>query len=259
MKHVVIVLAMALTLGTSCSRSAAPRKGTAQEDLSLTPAEYMDLGFPASDRPWTTPDYQAVFRAMQALPVSQFPRTTSPKSSPVVDRLTNPDNLGLFVNRSLPLDQRFMPCIDLVDAANGISKLYLAAHSRMPLFAEDFIRMQGFMLQAVVVELGLVAQFLPTIDKTDPKYATRMAGLEQAKQGMAQMIQGTLIVLEDRSTYTAQSRADFASIIAATFPTIVANLPPLSRQEFEATLRRISSEETDNAVKAALAKVIALQ
>lgn len=255
MRHVIFI-AMALTIGTSCSRSPSPSKVTGQEDLSLTPAQYMNVGFPASDRPWTTPDYQTVFRTMQTLPASQFPRTTSPKSCPIVDRLTNPDNLGFFVNRSLPLDQRFIACLDLGDAANGILKLYLAAHSRTPLFAEDLIRVQGFMLQVVAVQLGLVSESLSTIDKTDSKYPTRMAGLEQAKRGMAQMIQGTLIVLEDRKTYTPQSRGDFASIIATTFPTIVKNLPSLSRQEFETTLRRIRSEETDNAVKAALAKAI---
>lgn len=260
MKHVVLFIALTLLTCVSCSRSSAPNPAPnavrAQEDLSLAPADYMNLGFPASDRPWTTPDYQAVFRSMKTLPVSQFPRTTSPKSSPVVDRLTNPDNLGVFANRSLPLDHRFLPCIDLIDAANGITKLYLAAHSRTPLFAEDFMRMQGFMLQAVAVQLGLLSELLPTLDKADPKYPTRMAGLDQARQGMAQMIQGMLIVLEDRNTYPPNSRADFASIIATTFPTIAKDLPPLSRQEFENTLRRITREEKDDAVRAVLSKAI---
>ncbi len=259
MKHIAILIAVTLVLGTSCSRSPAPRKITTQEDVSLTPVEYMDLGFPASDRPWTTPDYQVVFRTMQTLPVERLPRTTSPKSCPVVDRLTNPDNLGFFVNRTLPLDQRLVPCIDLVDSANGISKLYLAAHSRAPVFAEDIIRMQGFMLQAVVVELRLLDEFLPTLDKSDPSYPTRMAGLEQMKSGMAQMIQGVLVVLAERKSYTAKARAEFASTVSATFPKIAPHLPPLSRQEFTATLRRIASEEKDTSVKASILTAIQTQ
>jgi hypothetical protein len=162
---IAILLSAALGLSASCSRTSDLPASQTQEDLTLKPAEYMDLGFPATDRPWTTADYQAAYHAMRTLPVAQFPRSTSPKSSPVVDRLANPDNLGLFLNKSLPLDQRFLPCIDLVDSANAISKLYLAAHAKTPLFAADFIRMEGFMLHAVTVELSLIEEFLPTLDK----------------------------------------------------------------------------------------------
>jgi hypothetical protein len=253
---IAILLSAALGLSASCSRTSDLPASQTQEDLTLKPAEYMDLGFPATDRPWTTADYQAAYHAMRTLPVAQFPRSTSPKSSPVVDRLANPDNLGLFLNKSLPLDQRFLPCIDLVDSANAISKLYLAAHAKTPLFAADFIRMEGFMLHAVTVELSLIEEFLPTLDKKDPRYPTRMAGLATMKSGMAQVIQGILIVLEDRKTYTTRSRAELASTISSTFPVITPHLPPLSRKEFAATLRRIANEETDVSVKTPLMNVM---
>ena len=253
MKKILILFAIVLTLGVSCSRSNSPNVG---KDLSLTPAEYIELGFPAPDRPWTTPDYQVVFRTMQTLPIALFPRTKSPKSGVVMDRLTNIDNLSVFFNRSLPLNQRLMLSLDFLDAVNGITKLYLAACNRAPLYADDLLLMQGFMLHATVAQLELVDEFLPTLDKTDPTYPTRIEGLNKMKQGIAQMIQGALISLEERKLYSEQSREEFASTIAATFPNISTHLPALSVIEFKTTLRRIASQETNTSIKSSIMKAI---
>ena len=138
--------------------------------------DYRAIGFPAADRLWAPADYQAALRAMRGLSIDQYPSNANAASSPVIHRLTNLDNLAPFLDRTAPLDQRLLPCVDLVDAAKAIAEMYAVAQRRNPRIADDYLQMQGFLLHGVVAELSLLDEFVPTLDPQDPSYADADGG-----------------------------------------------------------------------------------
>jgi hypothetical protein len=212
----------------------------------------MQRGLPAIDRPWSAPDYQAALRTFAALPIEQLPRTSSAQSAAVIDRLTDPANLGVYMNRSLPLNARFPGALDLVDAANAIMKIYLAAASKDTALVEDLVRLSGFMLQAATTEAALIDEFLPTLNKSDPTYPTRMAGLAQITTGFAQTVQGNVLTLGDPRGYSRTSRERLAKIVVSVWPRMVSHLPPLSAREFQGTLQKLADSDADPEIRRVL-------
>ena len=253
-------------LSTFCRRALAacglvlvlslpmPHRANA-EDRSLAPADYVALGMPANDRLWSATDYQSALRVIAKLPREQLPRVASERSAPVLERVTDRANLGLYLNRSLPLAQRLPDLLDLIDAANAMNKIYLAALVKDLSFADDSLRLSGFMIEGAAAETMLLDEFLPTLDKSDPSYAVRMQGLDQMRRGLAQMVQGDILLLGVQDTFSSAARARFAGIAAAQLPIIAPQLPALSRQEFQAKLQAIVANERDPEVKRLLQDV----
>jgi hypothetical protein len=221
-------------------------------DRSLPPAGYMDRGMPATDRLWSAQDYEAAADALRQLNANQLPRSASPASSAVMDRLVDPQNLDFCANHSLPLSTRVSPCTDMLKGAGDVLKLYAAASIKDQSLADDECRLLGFLIQAAAMEAGLLDEVIPTLDTSDPTYPVRMAGLKQAKDGLAQVLQGALIALSDRQSLSDAARVHLASILAATFPAMSPELPPLSQTEFEKTLQHFARTDPSANVRAAL-------
>jgi hypothetical protein len=247
----LLVVFMLLESSSSFAVEARLPQGRGQ-DHSPAPADYMQRGLPAIDRPWSAPDYQAALRIFAALPIEQLPRTSSAQSAAVINRLTDPANLGVLMNRSLPLNVRFPGAMDLVDAANAITKIYLAAASKDTALVEDLVRLLGFMLQAATTEAALIDEFLPTLNKSDPTYPTRMAGLAQSTMGFAQTVQGTLLTLRDPRGYSRTSRVRLAKIVVSVWPRMVSHLPPLSAREFLGMLQKLADSDADPEIRRVL-------
>lgn len=212
-------------------------------------------GFPDVNRLWAAADYQDALNAIRGLSIDQYPSKANPTSSSVIHRLTNLDNLAPFLDRTAPLDQRLLPCVDLIDAAKAITEMYAVAKRRNPGVADDYLLLLGFLLHGVVAELSLLDEFVPTLDPQDSSYATRMKGLEKMKSGINQMLTGSVLILRDRTNFSSNARAQFAVSFASTFPTMAAQLPTQTKTRLEGTIRRIAANETNTAVKSELAKL----
>ena len=81
----------------------------------------------------------------------------------------------------------------------------------------------------------LTEEFLPTLNKNDPTYPTRMQGLTGAKQDFATMVAGSLLALTEKR-YRIEDRVRLLGYLEETLPAIVPQLLPGSRAE---TLNRI--------------------
>ena len=89
--------------------------------------------------------------------------------------------------------------------------------------------MTGAFLRFLVVELELVDEFAPTLDKEDPTYAVRMQGLEQMKLGLAQMVTGLLVTLTERDRYRSSELVRLLGYMQETLPVIAPHLPAATR------------------------------
>jgi hypothetical protein len=277
----VAILVVYLVLAVGCVDSAAPAASAnvpsarehaapsnpAAGDSPDTPAvaastpeqappaaRYLALGVPAVDRPWGGRDYLRTHEVLEGLDDTELPRLGDPESAPVLERIADPGNLTLQRNRSLPLNVRFQDMGAVMFGANSINKRYLVALLKDPSFADESMHVNGFLVHAVVVQLELVDELLPTLDPGDPTYATRMSGLAQMKQGLAEFVQGALVMLTDRETVSPAARRRFSGILAAQLPTIAAQLPGATRVELRAAFTRLADSEDDPEVKANLSR-----
>lgn len=244
----LVVIVIAAVVSFACVDDTASH--TVGPPLSVT--EYRQLGFPAADRPWASSDYAAALHALQRLDGNQYPSSTLPASVALLERLTNAENLKPFSDPAIELNQRLSACLDEIDAAKAIARMYSVAREKHPQLADDYLRIQGFMQQAIAIELSLVDELVPTFDPDDPTYHTRMEGLEIMRKGLVQFVQGALAELEDRASYSSNARAQFVEVFSVTYPKIAARLPAEALPEITRTIIRISSSESNPEIKNAL-------
>lgn len=229
--------------------SNAPADPKAPRDESLTSEEYIRLGLAAPDREWSGNDIveaEKIFASLAHKGYQQLPRYQSERSGEIFARLTSPQNLNLFRNRSLPLDARLPQSLSYLQASNQILKLYLSAFLKKEVRDSELVELIGAQFRATVVVFELVEEFLPTLKKDDPKYQVRMQGLEQMKRGLASVVAGGLQTITERKSYRGSELARLVGYMQETFPLIVSRLPLDARTE---TLIRLEKLQADSAMK----------
>lgn len=230
-------------------KSNAPADPNAPRDESLTSEEYIRLGLAAPDREWSGNDIveaEKVFASLAQKGYRQLPRYQSKRSGEIFARLTSPQNLDLFRNRSLPLDARLPQSLSYLQASNQIFKLYLSAFLKKEVRDSELVELLGTQFRATAVVLELVDEFLPTIKKDDPKYEVRMQGLEQMKRGLAGVVAGGLQTITERESYRGSELARLVGFMQETFPLIVSRLPLNVGAE---TLSRLEKLQAEPAMK----------
>ena len=233
--------------GGQKSNSLADPK--APRDESLTSEEYIRLGLAAPDREWSGNDMVEAEKVLASLAnkgYRQLPRYQSERSGEVFARLTSPQNLNLFRNRSLPLEARLPQSLSYFQAGGQIFKLYLSAFLKKDVRDSELVELMGAQFRSTAVVLEIVDEFLTTLKKDDPKYQVRMQGLEQMKQGLASIVAGGLQTLTERESYRGNELARLVGYMQETFPMIVPRLLPGAGAE---TLIRLEKLQTDSAMK----------
>lgn len=235
----------------SSERPAAVASST---DESLTSGEYVGLGMPADDRDWSSADMVQAHKTLSSLPGghANLPRYQSDRSGAMFARLTTPQNLELFRNRSLPLEGRLPLALDFGDASTKTFKLYLSAFLSNKVRDSEMIELLGAELRLAVVNVELLGELLPTLDKDDPTYAVRMQGVEQMKRGLASFVMGALQTFDERQSYRQSELLRLADYVRDTFPTLVPFLPPGARTEAKATLKKMLADPAMEPFHAAL-------
>jgi hypothetical protein len=195
-------LALLTLVGSGCSSSSMqssssagqpnrlkdvlPADPQASNDESFTSEEYLHLGLPAQDREWSGDDMvkaEKILASVAQKGYRQLPRYKSERSGEVFARLTSPQNLDLFKNRTLPFEVRFSQATNYFQASNQIFKLYLAGFLKGDVRDSELVEFMGAQFRSSLVMLELVDEFLPTIRKDDSKYQVRMQGLDQMRRG----------------------------------------------------------------------------
>lgn len=218
-------------------------------DKSLTLSEYVEGGLPAPDRIWSGADLARAAAALTRIAqtdASRLPRYRSDRSGKAFARLTADENLDIYRDPSLPLDQRFPEALTYIQSTNELLKLYLAALNQGAVGGGELVEFLGAQLRASVVMLGLVDEFLPTLDKEDPTYPVRMAGLQRMKSGLSSVVAGGLQTLSESNAYRTADLKRLVGYMEDTFPEILPKIGELSRTE---TLIRVRTLRDDPRMK----------
>lgn len=205
-------------------------------DRSLTTNEYLANGLPAIDRPWSSSDMMTTAVRLEAICKEGFgklPKYESDRSGAVFARMTSDENFAFALDRSFPLDVRLPHIMRLLESGNRINKLYLQGFSNGEIADRSVIELLGWMLRVTAVAMPLINEFTASLNPDDPSHPVRMEGLERSKRGLATMVDGGLITLTERESYSRDNTLVLIRYMQGTFPTIFPNLPPLSRREFK--------------------------
>lgn len=234
------------TIAVPDQSSGGVRKET---DHSLTPKEYIRLGFPAPDKVWTSADMLEANKVLASFTndkAVQLPRYNSPRSGEVFGRLTSLETLPSFRIRDVPIKTRLMQATDYGDGLKEIWKKYNAAFSNQKVGDAEVVELTGAFLRFLVVELRLVDEFALTLDKNDPKYAVRMRALDNLKVSLAQIVTGLLIMLTERDQYSSTELVRLLDYMQETVPSIA---PRLSPDVAKDTVARLQQMEKDQRLK----------
>jgi hypothetical protein len=259
--QVVTLLHFSVMLLVGCTDdfTAAPNSARTQnsdvwriapDDKSLSPEEYLQKGIPAPDRPWSGVELMKVaniFTAMAQRDAGDLPRYESARSGTVFSRLTDRQNLELYRNLSLPLEQRMPVAMSHQEATNALTKIYLGAYNQRKSGTDELVELLGSQLRVCVVMLELMQEFLPTLDKQDPSYPVRMEGVEAMKGGLASVVAGALVTLTERDAYKVPELKRMISHLRETLPGILPHVSDANRTE---TLVRLRSFKDDAAMQA---------
>ena len=242
------------------SRDEAARAPQPPPDRSLTLDQYIEAGVPAHDRGWAGDDVARavdVLGAMVRKDAGQLPRYRSPRSGLLFERLLADENLDLYRNLSVPLEQRFPDALKYQQSNNLLLKLYLAAYNGGAVGTDELVELFGGQLRISAAMLRLVDEFLPTLDENDPTYAVRMDGLQRMKNGMAMIVAGSLQTLTEEAYQTTQL-SRFVGYMCETFPEILPALPPGTRSETLVRVRAFASDPEMQPLRADLVELVAV-
>lgn len=214
-------------------------------DKSLPLEKYIEAGLPAHDRNWSGGDMTraaTILMAIAQTDMGHLPRYRSQLSGAAFERLTANENLDMYRDRRLPLEQRLPDALSFMQSGNQILSLYLAAFGQQAVGDSELVELAGAQLRLSVVMIALVNEFLPTLDKDDPTYPVRMNGLRQMKGGLATIVAGSLQTLTESHAYRTSELKRLVGYMQRTFPDILPELPEGSRTEFVVRLRSFSDD-----------------
>ena len=133
--------------------------------------------------------------------------------------------------------------MNAMQAISQISKLYLQALTREKAGMQEIVEMAGTQLRLTAVTCLLFDEFLPTLNKDDPKYAVRMQGLDQVKRGLALQIIGSLTLLADNQNDKVIA-VSLMKYMQETLPSILPKLSQASRTEILLRLDQMEGDPT---------------
>lgn len=173
-------------------------------------------GVPAPSRQWMGADYRATFDLLSRGTVT-LPRLADSEEREIFTRLVNLENVSFSRNRTLPLNTRINDLMQVIAAANGITKLYAArVIAGEPLHAE-LAQLVGFSLHLTSAMLEIVDELLPTLPR-DETFAVRMDGLRKVRSSTETIFRGAILSLSEREVYDAQDIATMLSALVAVSP-----------------------------------------
>lgn len=212
------------------------------DDHSLPLDKYLEAGVPAHDRNWTGSDMQQAAEALGKLTkedAALLPRYQSPQSGKLFERITSAENLDLYQNEQSPIEVRVHEAILLMQSSNQILVLYATAFADQKVADSELIEMIGSTLRLSATIVQLINEFLPTLDKNDPTYPTRMESLGNVRKNLATVVIANLKVLTESDLYRTSELKRLLGHMQNTYPVILPALPEASRAEALQRLRTL--------------------
>lgn len=216
----------------------------------------LPAGLPAMDRAWTSTDYVRAVAVIAALPNEQLPRSSSESGAQLIARLTDPALLADCGDTTAPVLGRMDSCLPIGRPASALFQRYIAAADVDRALADDALELSGFLLLYTDMANKLSHEFMPTIDPADPTYQRRLVGVAQMRRGMANMLLGGAMALQDRSRFSEAARVEYAAKLGRAFQYMAPDLSARARVQVAAQFTRAAAGEPNATIRSALTAAV---
>ena len=239
--------------------AASARAADPEPDRSLSAEAYIARGLPAPDRGWTGDEYTRaadVIEKVAAGDAGRLPRLGSPKSGGVFSRIVNPANLD--ITQTQVVDPRLNLQLE-GGIAIGLTKVlgvYLMAFQKGARLDDELAEVMSF---TVYVSRRLIVDgeaFYSTLPKDDPDMAVRSEGRRKMKDGIAEVVSGTLTDVGNAAGLTPRARLRLARSLEENVPPVRRFLPAGMQQELPVRVRQLYDDEKDAPVKESFGRLL---
>jgi hypothetical protein len=131
-----------LLISGSCTK-------VSDQDHSLTPEEYSNLGLPDHNRIWNLKDYADAHKALDMIKVMyplSLPKKDSEKSGKYFNRIIEPDNLSFLFDESLSLNERAHQIQAYIDIQGSLITVYTDLENTEQYYNRELIDLYIFSL-----------------------------------------------------------------------------------------------------------------
>jgi len=209
-------------------------------DESLPDADYVALGVPAHGQHWSSEDMREALVHLHRLAATRpmaLPRSASVRSGKVFARITSAETLTVLHDPSMPISIRLPAALAYTHELNGIYDLYVSALRSKTVTGSDLVELHAARLHVCQTLLELAEEFLPTLATSDPRYQSRIAGIDAMQSGTTDAMLAALAALADPLDYGLPARKRLVTTCRATFPPMARRLKVAKRDTLLQELR----------------------
>jgi len=211
---------------------------------------------PSPDSVWTPQGYTQgvnVLKSIAQKDARQLPRFRSQASGRVFDRFCSSDNIKTVLEENLPLDRRMQSLLSYLDGVKQALIIYSEPATRGIGFDAEAVGLTGLMLKLVEEVSGVANSFMASIPQADPQRSAREQTFLRLKDSLVTTFDHAITTLGDIDAHTAPARIRLCGHLKETLPLVIGQFPPASQKEIPLRIQRMVANETDEAVKMALA------
>jgi len=186
---------------------------TVVPDRSLPVEQYVALGVPPMDQPWSSSDLSVAARVLAQLAEDkgdQLPRFASAKSGEVFARLSQADEGSRVPQENLSSAKQMAELgpeyMERLQAVNRLLELYRRAYERQQVGITEVIELAATASRVTALLLPIFGRVFSAIDPDDPRYPAARSGWEQALGGVSKILRGSIMTLSEPHAPDAKLR-----------------------------------------------------
>ncbi|HEX2833151.1 MAG TPA: hypothetical protein VHW00_09055 [Thermoanaerobaculia bacterium] len=248
-----IAAVVSLRLQAECDKGSVK----VPADESLTVAAYVEAGAPAADREWSSHDYAKFVEVLQGTvekDAHQLPRFDSEKSGALMRRLVSETNFRVFQDTNLPMSTRLPEAAAFAQNLALLTGIYLQASNQGEPFDRELVELMGFIARVNDEIWTLADEFLASLPEEER--GAKSGAIDTMRGGTAQVVIGAIQSFSEATTYRPAELRRFATLLAPSLPKLLPRLSAESSKEALIALRKMSSENCDDEVRALLGKLL---
>lgn len=194
-------------------------------DPSLTISEYVAMGMPPIDRPWTEDDQVIAAECIKKISEEKpncLPRFNSPKSGRLFERLIDTDLLFQLKNDEVSVEARIAIATKGFDAIADSSVCY-AKLSNLP-YAKETFRLFGAFLRSAAMTAEFCERMSQTLKKEDRLQLDMERMSKRRLDGLPSALGRVLDIFGNRREGDPENLLDFISIASDRFAQLFSRL-----------------------------------
>jgi len=212
---------------------------------------------PSTEKKWEIKDYKDFNTYLEGISFDSYPSLKNKETKAVFQKILAGDYKETLYAKDIDLNIKMPYLLEYQKNIREIFIKYLAAEKKGNDFGIEVMHLQGTIIYLSSEMVPLIKEFLNTLDKNDESYQVRVDGIKQAKHGLKQQLEGTLVSIKDRRNSSDKERIILSEYFVDACPRILNFLDASNQKEFKAKIVAYLPIEPNKKVKVLLGKLLA--